>query len=198
MRNKTVKHALPLALLLLSASPAAAGNSLVAAGQPVVVAKSSMKVRPATEWNKLGRRPVANGEVWTLDGDGLNKISFYGGLAEGMTLVREIDRKNKPLPRVNAAMLVTDVPQLVENTYRLAQNTALFSVDAVEPAVLGGADGIRFTYSFVRSDEVQRRGEGHAALIKGKLFLITYEAPALHFFDRDIAHFRQIVDSAQF
>lgn len=183
----------------LVATPVLAGNSLVASGQSVQVAKSAMSVTPTSEWNRLGRRPGKNGEIWTLDGDGLNKVTFYGGIAPGTTLFREVDKKNTPLPQFSTTMLPTDYPGFLEKSYRIALGTAVFSIDGMEPVKLGGADGIKFTYSFVEGGkEVQRKGEGRAALIKGQLFMITYEAPALHFFEQSIGQFQQIADSVKF
>ncbi|AGH49839.1 MULTISPECIES: hypothetical protein [Sphingomonadales] len=192
----------PITLIIaaaLAAAPAYAGNSLIPAGRTVQVAKSAMAVTPGSEWNKLGRRPGTNGEIWTLDGDKLNRVTFYGGIAQDTTLFREVDRKNSPLPRFSQTMLLTDVPKLLENSYRVALGSALFTIDQMEPARFGGVDGIRFTYSFVAGNqEVQSKGEARAAIVKGRLYMISYEAPALHFFEKNVAQFRQIADSATF
>ncbi len=51
----------------------------------------------------------------------------------------------------------------------------------MEPMAFAGQPGIRFTYSFTRPNEdLPRKGEGRAAMIGGKLYLITFEAPRLH------------------
>ena len=185
-----------LALALL-ATPALAGNKLIPAGTRVAVAKSTLTVAPPSEWNKLGARPGRNSETWTIDGDALNDLTFYGGIPTDKTLFREVDRKHRPLPRVAATMLVTDVPQLLENSYRIALNTPLFSVDSLEPALFAGRQGVRFTYSFTRPNEdLPRKGEGRAALVGGKLYMITFEAPRLHFFDLGIDAARKVADTA--
>lgn len=185
--------------LALSASPALAGNSLIAPGKKAAVARSALAVTPSSEWNKLGARPGRNSETWTLDGDGLNVVTFYGGVGEGQTLFKEIDKANRPLPRVSSTMLVTDIPALLENSYRVALGTPLISIEAVEAATFAGEKGVRFTYSFTKQgEEVRRRGEARAAIVKGKLYMITYEAPALYYFDRSLAAARQLADSAGF
>jgi hypothetical protein len=43
-----------------------------------------------------------------------------------------------------------------------------------------------------QDDEVQRKGEAVGAFVGDRLYLVTYEAPALHFFDKDVAKFRQL------
>ncbi|WP_374942752.1 hypothetical protein [Sphingomonas sp.] len=195
-----MKPTLPLLAVAfaLVAAPVSAGNTLIPAGRRVAVAKSTLTVAPPSEWNKLGARPGRNSETWTIDGDALNDLTFYGGIPAGKTLFREVDRKNRPLPKVSATMLVTDIPALVENSYRVALNTPLFTVDTLEPALFAGRQGVRFTYSFTRpGEDLPRKGEARAALVGGKLYMITFEAPRLHFFDRSVEAFRKVADTAK-
>src|SRR3546814_1782903 len=49
----------------------------------VKVAKSAMKVTPARDWNSLSIRPGKKAETWTLDGEQLDDVTFYGGIAPG-------------------------------------------------------------------------------------------------------------------
>ena len=180
------------------AAPAMAGNTLIPPGLRVAVAKSAMTVVPSIEWNKLGARPGRNSESWTQDGDDLNDLTFYGGIEAGRPLFREIDKKNQPLPKVSATMLITDIPVLLENSYRVALGAASFKVDLVEPLAFAGNKGVRFTYSFSKQNEtLQRRGEARGAVIGGKLYLITYEAPGLYYYDRSAAAFRAVAESVR-
>jgi hypothetical protein len=179
----------------LIATPVLA-NSLIAPGPQAKIAGSSLSASPAIEWNRLSRREGKNTEVWTIDGDELNKIVFYGGITVGQPLFREVNKKNQPLPRVTANMLITDIPALLENSYRSKGNVVQMSIDSQEPALVGGNKGIHFSYSFVRQDdEVQRKGEAVGAVVKNKLYLVTFEAPALHFFDKDVEQFRQLAST---
>ena len=188
--------ALALALSAI-ATGAAAGNSLIVQNQAVAVAKSALTVKPAHEWNKMGARPGRNSETWTLDGDTLNDLTFYGGIEDGRTLFREVDRRGKPLPRFSATILLTDIPSLLENSYRVALGTPLMTIGKVEPAKLAGKKAVRFEYMFVRQGEdVRRRGEGYAVIMQGKLFMITFEAPVLYYFDAGIDNARQVINSA--
>lgn len=178
--------------------PAYAGNTLIAAGTAVPVAKSALTITPNREWNKMGARPGRNSETWTLDGDGLNDVTFYGGIDDDRTLFREINKHAKPLPRFAATMLLSDIPALLENSYRIALETPLMAIDTVAPCTFVGAKGVNFTYTFTRPDEeVRRKGEGFAAIVGGKLYLVTFEAPDIYYYDRDRAAFRAIVASAR-
>src|SRR5690606_41770765 len=104
-----------------------------------------------------------------------------------------------PLPTVSAAMLATDIPVLLESSYRIVMDTALFQVDAMAPTSVGGHDGLRFSYSYTRqNDELRRKGAGRAALVGGKLYMMLSEAPALHFYDRNVEDFHKLADTVKF
>ncbi|PJG49369.1 hypothetical protein CAF53_14915 [Sphingobium sp. LB126] len=180
-----------------SAQPLMAGNALMPAGTSVAVAKSALTVTPEREWNRLSARPGRNSETWTLDGDDLNGVNFYS-IETGRTLFREVSKKTKPLPRFSSTMLLTDIPALLENSYRIALGTTLFSMTSIDPVPFLGAKGVRFSYSFRKQmEDVSRHGEAVGAIVGGRLYLMTFDAPAILYFDRDVAGFRQIVTSAR-
>ena len=197
MSQRALFHGLATALLLSAAVPALAGNTLIAKDQKVAVAKSLLTVSASREWNKMGARPGRNSETWTLDGDKLNDLTFYGGIADGATMFREVDKRNRPLPRFSASMLITDVPTLLENSYRIALATPLMKIDTIEPTSFAGRNGVRFTYSFAEQDQLQRKGEAYAAIVGGRLFMITFEAPVLYYFDAGIEAARAVTASAR-
>ncbi len=94
-------------------------------------------------------------------------------------------------------MLPTDITRLFESSYRIAIGTALMSIDSQAPAMFAGTRGVRFTYSFTIEDEaVKRSGIGEAAIINGKLYMITFEAPVLHYFDAGLPGYRAVIASA--
>jgi hypothetical protein len=194
-----MKLSLIMSLAIASVSVPALANSLVAPGPQTKIARSELSAVPGTEWNRLSYRGGKNVEIWTLDGDELNKVTFYGGIAVGQTLFREADKKRAPLPRVTANMLITDIPVLLESSYRIQLNTTQMSIGSQEPATVGGRKGVKFTYTFVRQDDdVQRKGEAIGAVVGDKLYLVTYEAPAIHFFDKDVEKFRQLASTLKF
>jgi hypothetical protein len=183
---------------LLLATPASAGFKLMASGKSQPVGKLGLMVTPPNDWNRLGSKIGRNAESWTLDGLSLNDLTFYAGIEEGRTLFREVDKKNRPLPKFTASMLPTDIVSLFEGSYRIAAGTSLFEIGKVEPTIFAGKPGVHFTYSFVQQgEEVRRNGEGTGAIIGGKLYLISFEAPVIHYFDRDIARYHTLVSTAR-
>ncbi|RZM09641.1 MAG: hypothetical protein EOP67_69645 [Sphingomonas sp.] len=185
------------AILLAAAQPVSASNTLIAAQAPVAVAKSPMTVMPDREWNKMGARPGRNSESWTIDGDGLNEVTFYGGIEADRTLFREVNKRGTPLPRFSSTMLLTDLPALLEASYRIALNTPVMTINTVVPTIFLGQKAVQFTYTYSRVDEeVRRRGDAVAAIIGGKLFMITFDAPDVFYYQRDVAAYRAIVAKA--
>lgn len=194
-RTYGVLGALALSLAVLPAGPVQAGR-LKPAGVAVAVARSPLMVTPVQAWNK-GARPGRLSESWTLDGLSINELTFFGGILDNGTLFREVDKTNRPLPRFSKTMLAPDIAQLLETSYRVALGTPLIKIETIEPARFAGADGFRFTYSFAVTDEVKRLGEARGAVIDGKLYMMTFEAPRIHYFERDVEEFRKIADGAR-
>jgi hypothetical protein len=183
---------------LVVAVPAYAGFKLMPPGVPQLIRKSTLSVTPSIAWNRLGPRLGRNAEAWTLDGNSLNDLNFYAGIEPGRTLFREVDKKNKPLPKFSPSMLAPDVVAMFESTYRVAASTSLFTVNDAEPATFAGKPGFRFTYTFtIEGEEVRRNGEATGAVIGGKLYLVTFEAPVIHYYDKNIADYRALVSSAK-
>jgi hypothetical protein len=127
-----------LAALTLVAAPAApvwAGWKLIDAGEAVKVAKSTLTVTAGQDWNRWTIRPIKKGEVWTLDGTNLNELYFVSGLASGETLFRDANKKVRPLPAFRSTAQLTDIPEFVESSTRIALNTSVFELKDVQPMI---------------------------------------------------------------
>jgi len=96
--NRSIRAALGL-VLVATLSTTAQANKLRLKGEPVTVAASTLTIVPARDWNSLSRKIGKNAETWTLDGDQLNDVTFYGGIAAGSPLVKELSKKRAPLPK---------------------------------------------------------------------------------------------------
>lgn len=185
------------AAALLMTGGAANAHKLIEANEDVSVAKSDLTVSPAIQWNRISQRPGSDAERWTLDGELLNDVLFFGAIADGDTLLREVDRRNNPLPKFSSSMLLIDLPDFLNATLRIAKGHQTFDVEAVEPTDFLGAQGVRIEFKTVGSDDIVRRGQTHAAIIDGELYMMTFEAPAIFFYGRDVGHFEQLVASAR-
>lgn len=186
-----------LALAIFAVLPSAAmAHKLREQGLAVTIADSLLTVTPGRDWNRLDGNIGKRTESWTLDGGQLNDLTFYAGIEPGKPLVRERSKKREPLPKFGTSTLLVELPELFESTYRAAKQIADFRVTDVQPDRFLGQEGVVFAYEYVDGDELTRIGEAHAAIIGGRLYMISFDAPRLHYFARNIEDFRRIVQSA--
>ena len=195
IKTKLTAGLLAMPLLLLATT--ALAHRLHKQGELAAVAESSLTVTPSRDWNQLSERIGSNTETWTLDGEQLNDVTFFGGIAPGRPLVKERNRKKEPLPKFTTNTLLAEVPELLERTQRAFKGIGSFQVAAVEPTRFLNQDGVFFSYEFTDEDQLTRRGEARATIIGGKLYMITFEAPRLSYFGKVVADFRALADTAR-
>ena len=166
-------------------------------GKTVEIVGSKVIVTPTRDWNRLDYEPGKYAETWTLDGDQLNDVTFYCGVEPGRPLVKERDKKRQPLPKLSANALLIEIPELLENTHRASKQSGRFALTSSKPGRFLARDGVEFTYEYTDQDELVRKGEARAVLIGKRLCMVAFEAPRLHFFDKSLADFRALADSAR-
>lgn len=188
--------ALAVASLVLTASPANA-HKLREKGAEFDVADSNVLVTPSRNWNRLSVKVGKRTETWTLDGEQLNDVTFFGGIEPGAPLVKEKSKKRDPLPKFTKSTLLIEIPELLEGTYRTYKQIGAFQLLSTEPQKFLGQDGVTFTYEYTDVDGLTRNGEARAAIISGKLYMATFDAPRLHYFARNVDDFRALASSAR-
>lgn len=198
MKHRSI-HALAVLAALVPAllPPAAQAHKLREKEVAVEIADSPMIVTPGRDWNRLNGNVGKHTESWTLDGGQLNDVTFYAGIEPGKPLVRERSKKREPLPKFTASTLLVEVPELLETTYRAYKGIANFTVTGMAPKRFLDQEGIVFRYQFVDQDALTRQGEAQAAIIAGRLYMISFDAPRLHYFARTIGHARALADNAR-
>jgi hypothetical protein len=185
------------ALLLASAAPTFAEWVEMPAGTKVAVAKGTISVTPQSDWNRSTLRPSKRSEAWTRDGINLNELTFYGAIADGESVLRQGYATTEKLPRFKSDMLPTDIAELFEATSRMVLQSSVFKLGKVEPAKLGGYEGVRFGYTYaVQDEDIERRGEATAVIVDGRLYLVNYVAPSIHYFDAYLPEVRAMIEGA--
>ncbi len=192
------KIGLLLALVLFCLPVGASAHRLIDANEAVSVARSDLTIVPTIEWNRISQRPGRNAERWTLDGELLNDVLFFAEVENGDTLFREVNRRETPMPEFSNSMLLVDLPDYLESSLRIAKGVATFEVTSVEPVTFLGQNSVRFEFSTLGADDLNRRGIAVATIIEGELFMMLYEAPSIYYFDRNRGDFEQLVASAHF
>jgi hypothetical protein len=182
------------ALALLLAVPVGARWKEVAPAR-IAVAGSTLSVTADPGWNRWTKRPIKQEEVWSLDGPLLNRLDFFAGIAPGEPLARERNKKREPLPKFKAAMRAPSVMRSVRSISSAISGAPDFVVETVAPVAFAGDQGFRLRFRYTKG-ELVRRGEARGRVVDGKLYLITYAAPALYYFDTGLARATAIMDSA--
>lgn len=164
----------------------------------VAVARGAMTVHPGIAWNRApkGRYDTAWEENWTENGPALDSIGFIGGLPDGEAITRQRRRADRKVPVFRATMTPQDLVSMIESHYRIKAGATLFETRGIEPASVLGRPGLRFDFDYVGVDEVRRRGRAMIAVIDAKLYCLTLDGAALHYFGAALPEFDAIVSTA--
>lgn len=84
---------------------------------------------------------------------------------------------------------------MVESYYRIRGGATVFETLGVRPGTLGGLPAVQFDFSYLAADEVRRRGRSMIAVRDARLYMISLEAAALHYFDAALPQFDSLVAS---
>lgn len=66
----------------------------------------------------------------------------------------------------------------------------------MKPTTFPGKPGVQFDYAFVGLDKVKRRGRSVLAVVDGKLYLMSLDGAALHYFESALPEFEAMTATA--
>jgi hypothetical protein len=168
--------------------------------EPRPVARRRMEVTPSMRWNRAphGVQEISREENWTLNGPHLDNLTFIGGVKSGEPLVRYQRRRDwRQVPNFRADMSPTDIIGIVDTFYRVRGGSVSFETKAVQPRAFLGRQGFQFDYERLGGDEVRRLGRGAAVVIGDRLYMILFDAAAMHYFPAGVAEAERIISSAR-
>ena len=159
------------------------GPALIEAKRPVVLS-GTLKLQPQIAWS---RSRIGWTETWTVDGEALNRLEFIKGASAGDALVasdpREREDGRSELPTFDRDMTGLEVHDLYVETLS-QRGYSRITTRNVEPWQIGSQPGFRFAFSHVAKDGLKREGLAVGFVDDGRLWLITYTAPAVHYFQK--------------
>lgn len=166
--------------------------------EPVRVAQGSMQVTPSIAWNKVPKGPydIPREENWTQNGPILDSIGFIGALPAGEAIAKQRPKDDRKVPVFHATMSPQDLVSMVESYYRIRAGATVFETVSVKPITFLGTSGIQFSYNYVGGDEVRRRGRSVVAIVNKKLYLMSLDGAAVHYFDAALPAFEALTASA--
>ena len=140
-----------------------------------------------TGWYLTPYKLAGGARVFTRDGTPLQTI--VSGRSSHKRAFPAIEKESSP----------DMLPQDLAETY-IANLKARFQNDTVDvldnvPAVLGGSPGVRLTFEYRNDAGLRYRAVHYVASAPGGLYVLSYEAPTLHYFERHVAEFEGAVDT---
>jgi hypothetical protein len=177
------------AIMMLSAC---ASNTLVTG--PFKVGQA-YNVTLQKNWTSVGTFNL-NKEVkyLTIDGPFLNNFYLTEGLAVGRSVVRTA-QKSRPMPVVKADMSETEMVEFVVDTIAAFGYETVAS-DNLRPSKFGSVDAIRFDVTAKTDEGLEIKGISQVAMVRGKLHVMLFLAPAEHYYPSMIADVEQVFASA--
>ncbi|MET0658555.1 MAG: hypothetical protein ABW110_10425 [Steroidobacteraceae bacterium] len=188
-----------IALLAVAALLAGcAGGYTLVKPSPVAVAQGTIKVAPSTAWNKAPRSPldIPQEENWTQNGPLLDSITFIGGLKDGQAIAKQRTKDDQKVPVFRSDMTPQDLTSMVESFYRIKAGTSVFETVRLSPSIFLGQTAIEYDFKYVTANEVKRKGRAVIAVIDGKLYFMSLDAAALHYFDAALPQFMEMTQTA--
>lgn len=189
------------ALLLLLLVPACAPYPLVPANS--AQAPQGIAVAPAIAFNRVSAFNPAvkvpeRVEIWTSDGEVLDQLVFFGGVADGAPLVKlpETTAPREPLPPFRSSMEAGDVMELFAASLVRLGRTPTVETTALRPATFLGGPGFRFDFTYTGKDDIDRRGTAIGTVRDGKLWMIAFEGTRLLHYGRLLPEAERIFATA--
>jgi hypothetical protein len=177
-----------MVLLLLAgcATPATFDSGPVTIQERLVV--------DSTGWNRFAESAPAGTEFWTVDGIALDRLRFFVGIGAGETLAKALGKR--PLPAFRAGLSPHEIVELYEAF--TTEDASSFELVRLSPAPFLGTEGFRFEFDLMRRlDQLALRGVGYGAVVDGRLYLVIYSAPKLHYFAKHLPAAEAAVRSAR-
>lgn len=149
-------------------------------------------------WNQFGGQFGGSNAaaLWTREGLTIDQLNFYVGLKDGDLLAANPGKDRRPLA-FKATMQPHEVVALFEALY--TRDGSSFKLDKLAATDFLGQPGWRAQYTVVRKfDDVKLTGSAWATVRNAELFAMTFTAPSVGFYARQIAKVEQVATAARF
>jgi len=150
------------------------------------------RVESATAWNAM---KTGRGEIWTLNGFGLERMAFITKVADGEPIL--LSHRDTGAPAFRADMTATDVVDLYE-AMLTSNGYSQIDVSNLHPLTVSGQNAFRFDYAAFDDGGLAKRGTVLGFIDQDKgLNLALYEAAAEHYYEASRAEAEQVLGSLE-
>jgi len=188
---------IPVCLALLLLTACVKPVTWVGVSALPVALPGHFSVRGDAVWNRLdGGDPDTYDAWWTANGSSLDLLRFHTGIASGQPLIRSKAKTTKATAVFQASMQPEEIVELYE-AY-LTSGGSTFKRDKLAPAPFAGGNGFRFEYTLIRkADDVTLKGMGYGVVRKDTLYLMTFQAPRIHYYAALLPKVEEMAKTAQ-
>ena len=149
-------------------------------------------VQPENEWSAM---KFGAAQTWTVHGPAIEAITVVSGLKDGKPIGRPANYKDK-MPVFHSSMAASEVAEMMVETL-LRQGYGKVELLGVRPETFAGSAGFRFDLDLASGNGLASSGFGAGAIANGKLYLIVYRAPKLHYFEQWKPAVEKLIASAR-
>lgn len=150
-----------------------------------LIADNGVSLVPPSGW-WLVHRAGCGTILLTSGGTDIDRIELRTGITSGTELYTGIQpchaQAENGSPHLPANITYTDVQSLFLDTLK-QQNAQNIRSMYMHPIAFGAAHGFRFEYAYTDGHGLDRHGLAIGALRAGALDFVTFDAPALYYFD---------------
>ena len=152
------------------------------------------RVDPGVMWSGIKSGRV---EVWTINGQDLESISFLTAIKDDEPLLPVAGGKKKDTPTYRSGMRAPDVVDLFEATL-ISFDYSQIEARNLRPAEIGGTRGFRFEYDAFDGNGLAKRGIVLGLIgEEDGLNLIIYEAAAEHYYEHYVDEVEGMLNSIE-
>ena len=150
------------------------------------------RVEPASSWSA---RTTDRGQIWTVNGFGLERIAFITKVKDGKPLTAVPQGEDAPVFR--SGMNATDVVDLYE-ALLTSSGYSQVAVTNLRPHTISGQDAFRFEYSAYSRTGLAKRGMVIGLIdAEAGLNLVLYEAAAEHYYEASLTEAEKVLGSLE-
>lgn len=163
--------------------------------KPVTVSAHGIEITPVTSWSKMNLNPHKKSDIWTKDGFGLNELFIIGNIADGETIFKSVN-KELPLPQFKSNMLPNELEEFIKTSFKNNYNGKItVKTESLEPYMLGNDVGFRLQLSYYLESGLAKDIDAVMSIKNGKLFLVMYIAPQIHYSEKYRTEINEIFKS---
>ncbi len=143
------------------------------------------------KWSKASQQ---HHHILTLDGPALQTVHITTGVKDKQTLL--YDLSEEPQPPYDKKMSLLEMQDFIRDSF-IAIGAERFEITSFTPKDFAAWPGFSVSFSYLTTNGLEVRGMMVGAQHNEKLYTVTYRAPALHYYDKNLADFEAIVRSIQ-